>query len=249
MSERTVFIIGAGASKEANLPTGDELMAEIADLLDFRFRDSGKLEGGDHDIWAALKRHAGDESAYEYYLPQALHIGHAMPLANSIDSFVDQHRDNEKIALCAKLAIVRAILKAEKGGKLYFRQSQAVDFRSLSGTWYNPFFRLLTEGCSKNELAERFKCVSLIVFNYDRCIEQFLTHALQSYYRIPPDEANQLLHYIGIYHPYGDVGIGFAQEPTPTQLLELARRIRTFAEGTDPESSQIVDIRKRMELA
>jgi hypothetical protein len=33
MSMKTVFVIGAGASKEANLPTGSELKVQIANLL------------------------------------------------------------------------------------------------------------------------------------------------------------------------------------------------------------------------
>ena len=33
MAKKTVFVFGAGASKEAGLPTGEELKSKIADLL------------------------------------------------------------------------------------------------------------------------------------------------------------------------------------------------------------------------
>ncbi len=50
---KTVFVIGAGASKEANLPTGIELKDKISALLDIRFDwhdqksgDEVRLPGG-----------------------------------------------------------------------------------------------------------------------------------------------------------------------------------------------------------
>ncbi len=43
MSENTVYVVGAGASKEANLPTGSELKDQIAKLLDFQFADIQRL--------------------------------------------------------------------------------------------------------------------------------------------------------------------------------------------------------------
>ena len=56
MSKNTVFVIGAGASKEANLPTGYELKSRIADLLDMRFESFGSsLKSGDYKIVESLK--------------------------------------------------------------------------------------------------------------------------------------------------------------------------------------------------
>ena len=41
MAINTVFVVGAGDSKEANLPTGNELKNHISSSLDFRL-DSGQ---------------------------------------------------------------------------------------------------------------------------------------------------------------------------------------------------------------
>lgn len=266
MIKNTVFVIGAGASKEANLPTGYELKSKISKLLDIRFSGGYQQISGDYVITDALRRLVlnsdGRSGDINPYLHEAWHIRDALPQAISIDNFIDAHRDNDKIALCGKLAIVRSILDAEKNSLLYFERSRVdsnINFSRLEKTWYIPFLQLLTENCHKTELTERFKSITLIVFNYDRCIEHFIYYALQNYYRLSGAEAAELVKNINIYHPYGDVGtlpwvdqngaMEFGIEPNANQLLELSQKIKTFTEGTDPEASKILEIRKHMGIA
>jgi len=265
MSGNTVFIIGAGASEEAKLPAGDALKTKIAKLLDIRFDEwGGKLEHGDRTILEALKKHArqNDVSSLIKYLHAAHLIRDALPQAISIDNFIDAHPDNDLITLCGKLAIVRSILNAEKSSLLYFAKSSTdtnIKYSSLQSTWYIPFFQLLTENCSKDNLEERFESITLIIFNYDRCIEHCIYYALQNYYNLPKEEAAKLIKIINIYHPYGDVGtlpwmnqngaMKFGADTNYDQLLELSKKIKTFTEGTDTESSEILEIRKKMSMA
>jgi len=118
---------------------------------------------------------------------------------------------------------------------------------------------LLTENCGKNDIKERFKSITLIIFNYDRCIEHFIKNALQTYYGLTEGEVIELVKNINIYHPYGVVGtlpwvdqngaMEFGAEPRPVQLLELSQKIKTFTEGTDPGSSEILEIREHMRIA
>ena len=267
MTDNTVFVIGAGASKEANLPTGYELKRKIPQLLDIGFHWN-ELASGDYVIAEALhiflRGPDGRNGDISPYLDAARHIRDALPQAISIDNFIDAHRGDDKIALCGKLAIVRSILDAERRSLLYLdlerpRSDSSIDFPSLEKTWYTRFFQLLTEGCGKNDLAQRFKSIALIVFNYDRCVEHFLYCTLQNYYRFSEAEAAELVKNINIYHPYGDVGtlpwinqtgaMGFGAEPRPNELLDLSRKIKTFTEGTDPTISKISEIRKHMSIA
>ncbi len=257
----TVFVIGSGASNEARLPTGFELKSKISQLLDIRFEHGMRLESGDYLIVGALRlliqQPDGRNGDINPYLSESWHIRDALPQAISIDNFIDAHRDNDKIAICGKLAIVRSILEAEKTSLLYFERSQrdsTLNFGSLGKTWYIPFFQLLTENCGKNDLIERFKSITLIIFNYDRCIEHFLYFALQNYYKISGEEAAELVKTINIYHPYGEVGslpwidrneaMEFGAVPNSKQLLDLSHKIKTFTEGIDPESSDILEIRR-----
>ncbi len=72
------------------------------------------------------------------------------------------------------------------------------------GTFH--FFKLIIGNCSADCLEKRFKSISLIIFNYDRCVEYFLYFALQDCCRITSEESAQLVNEISIYHSYGDVG-------------------------------------------
>ena len=265
MSKKTVFIVGAGASNEVNLPTGNELKKIIALLLNIRFDEWGdQLLSGDKRLTLALKSYANSiGETIHAILPDAWHICEALPQAISIDHLIDSQRDNERVAICGKLAIIRSILQAERGSLLYLdkRINQKLDLNSLENTWFLPFFQLLTENCSKNDLEKRFQYLTLIIFNYDRCIEQYMYHALQIYYRITPAEAAEIVNSIKIFHPYGSVGVlpwsnkskfssvEFGEELRPINLLKLISEIYTFTEGTDPNSSEIIQIRERISNA
>lgn len=264
-NKKTLYIVGAGASSEANLPTGYELKEKIASLLDIRFDRRYTQLSGDSDICEALRIYVNQSEIQKKditpYLHAAWRIRDAMPQAISIDNFIDTHNDDKKIELCGKLAIVRSILDAERNSLLYIDNSNIynrLNFRSLEKTWYASFMMLLTENCTKENLSRRLKSIALIVFNYDRCIEHFLYNSLQNYYGLEPDEALKLVNEIEIYHPYGVVGglpwqgdqsVAFGAEKESLDLLNLANQIKTFTEGTDPQSSEILAIRNNVNKA
>lgn len=262
-AKRTTIVVGAGASKEAGLPTGQDLKDLIAKSLNIKF-DWREQKSGDHKISEALRLHVRKSDTpgtdINPHLHAARHIFEAMPQALSIDNFIDTHRRDDKIELCGKLAIVRSILAAESRSELYVdeqkRERRHPEFRNLQDTWYTSFFQLLTENCRLEDLVERARSITLIIFNYDRCVEHFLYHALQNYYKASPQEAAEIVQTIEIHHPYGKVGflpwqqrsaaVEFGADPSPQQLLDLASQIKTFTEGTDPFSSEIASIRTSM---
>jgi hypothetical protein len=81
-----------------------------------------------------------------------------------------------------------------------------------------------------------------VVFNYDRCIEHFLYHAIQTVYRVKAEDAAATLRHLRIFHPYGTVGslpwqtdsagptIEFGGEVDAHQLNALRQGIRTYSE-------------------
>ena len=258
----TVFVVGAGASAEVNMPLGSELKTKIAQLLDIRF-DNSRHVSGDAKIVQALRlfMQSKGERDINPYLHACRRIAGAMPQAISIDNFLDAHVDDEKVVMCGKLAIVRAILESERRCNLYFERSRThrFDFGRLETTWLNQFFQLLTENCRIDDLPQRLGKVTLIVFNYDRVVEHFLYHALQNYFGIDAGRAGELVFGMRILHPYGVVGklpwaggdpiVAFGDNTQHDQLLENAQQIRTFTEGADPESSDIETIRGAMQTA
>ena len=252
----TVIVLGAGASRDVNLPTGAELKVEIAKLLDFYFPPTGGIARGDGLIADTLE---GLDGGAGPYVRAAWHIRDALPLAKSIDDFLEVQKKDDRIALCAKLAIVRAVLKAEAQSTLYVNHQRGeltLDFVALDNTWFTKLVRVLTESCSIDNLPNRLRSIAFIVFNYDRCLEHFLLHAFQTLYSIGQDEAARLVNDIEIYHPYGTVGhlpwqrrdsaIDFGSDELDSdRLMELAAQIKTFSEGVHA-SSDIAKIKQKL---
>jgi hypothetical protein len=254
-----VLVLGAGASREVNLPVGAELKNRIAGHLNIQF-DHNQQSSGDGLITQALREFAtanGGRGDINPLLHVCWLIRDAMPQAISIDNFIDSHRQNPSVALCGKLAIARCILEAEAGSSLKIDRGNIynkMNFPRVSETWYNAFFQLLTENCSVEQITERIASIAVISFNYDRCFEHYLYHSLQNYYGIPPDDAAKIMANLEIHHPYGMVGqlpwmsplggIEYGASPNHRELLRLAGQLRTFTEGTDPATSDINAIRE-----
>ena len=257
--KRTTIVIGAGASQEVGLPIGSELKDKIKSILNITFDQFGMHhKSGSYEIYSVLRTIAqekNEQNKINDYIKACWEIRDSMSQAISIDNYIDARKDNKLIELCGKIAIAEAILKAEKLSSLYIDPNNIynkIDFDRIKNTWYNSFFQLITENCSAKSLQSRLSCITLVVFNYDRCIEQFLFHSLQNYYRISKEEAKILVNSINIYHPYGslgklksldDDGIDFGAEVNDLVLKKIYHEIKTFTEGTNPDSSEIVNIR------
>jgi len=264
MFERqTLIVVGAGASSEVGLPVGAELKRRIADLLDIRFEDGYRQDAGDRTICDAFRvvveRSVLPTRDINPYLHVCWRIRNAMPQALSIDNFIDVNQGDEKLELSGKLGIAKAILEAERNSRLFIDprgRDPRIEFHALENTWFASFLQLLTENCRLDDLERRLSTIAAIVFNYDRCLEQFLFHALQNYYSIDAAHTTALLSKLTIYHPYGQIGalpwqnvrqnMPYGAEPSAVQLLDVAQQIRTFTEGTDPASSHIGAIRSRL---
>lgn len=258
--KKTTIIIGAGASKEVNLPVGYELKNITAKMLDIRFKHGYTQESGSYEICDALRKVVKNcdppSNNINPYLEAAWTIRDGMPQAISIDNYIDAHQGNEKVEICGKLAIAASILDAERNSKIYINNSNRynkIDFASVEKTWLNSFMQLLTENCRVHELEERLSHISLIIFNYDRCAEHYIYHALQNYYKIDKAHAKELVSKIRVFHPYGSVGnlpwmsqdgVEFGAELNTNLLVSIVGKIKTFTEGTDPDSSEILDIRR-----
>jgi hypothetical protein len=184
-----LIVVGAGASNEVNIPTGSGLTSEIADLLNIQIGDGVGQESGDLEIYKAIRlavfRDKTNVLGYQPYIEAAWKIRDAMPQAISVDHFIDSNQGNKLIEFCGKLAIVKAILNAERKSFLFFdpiRGQSNIDFKFIEKTWFTSFWRLLTEYCQSDQIEERLLNNEFVVFNYDRCIEHFIYCSLQNYY-------------------------------------------------------------------
>lgn len=264
--KKLTLVVGAGASRELGLPTGAELKVEISELLDIRFEHGITRISGDLEIFEALQlaaREGPQPHDVNPYLKAARHIRDALPQAISIDNFLDAHPGEKKMELCGKLAITQSILTAERNSILYIdRQASraTLPYKKIDGSWLNSFFKTLTENCRIEGLKKRLSEVAVVSFNYDRCIEHYLYHALQNYYGITAELAVECLNELEVHHPYGAVGklpwqtserpkVDFGANVGSHRLLELSKAIKTFTEGADPQSQETVNIKKSIASA
>lgn len=258
LPSNTVFVVGAGASNEVRLPIASGLKAIIAEKLSFEVNDfGGDIKKGDRSIFNALMRKSRDQ--INAYIDASRRISQGVVLAQSIDDFIDAHQHDALIAQCGKLAIAKSILEAEAASALAYDTSNiynTMNFATIENTWYVAFFRLLTQQVSRQKVEGLLKNVTIICFNYDRCIEHFLVHAVAGHYQMPREEARDLVQStLKIFHPYGVVGSYF--EPTGQVEFGLKglpdfdrvmRSLRTYSEQTQ-DGDELTAIRNAVSVA
>lgn len=247
----TLFVVGAGASAEFDLPVGTKLASQISQSLDIRFGDFGqKMEGGgDHQIYSILQQVVQEDGTRDVnpYLHACWLVRDGIQLSYSIDNFLDKHAHEPKVQLCGRLAIVKRILEAERHSKLYVDRRNTyntINFQGLATTWIVALFKMMQDKVRRQDVGSFFDDARFITFNYDRCIEHFFFHALQRNYGMDAAEAAEIMKRLQIIHPYGRVGrlpwearssepeVDFgAVERAP--LADLSQGIRTYADDRD----------------
>jgi hypothetical protein len=244
---KTVFVVGAGASAEVGLPIGRELTAKIANLLNIRV-EFERIKSGDYQIYETLKRTVqADPDSWQgnSLIASARHIGDAMQLATSIDTFLESFNHDKERMLLGKLGIAKAILMAERASKLApaGESHKSFSIKSVANTWYVSLAQLLFSAVSANDIDKAFENVSFIVFNYDRCLQIFLIRALEVYFQLDRPKAEELLQKVKFLHPYGSVGTVFGQRADrvsfgadDVNLADVANRIVTFSETVDDQA-------------
>lgn len=252
----TVLIVGAGASNEVGLPLGTDLVEQIAGLLSFQ-RDelTGRLPE-QNDFVRELMNRAGPYKL-RHYERAAVQMIAGMRSAESVDRFIDRNRHDEYIRTLGKAAIVKAISFKERKTGLFSDKGEAIRGRSnIDETWYWTLVRMLLEGSPPPE--SLFDDISIICFNYDRCIEHYLACELMRSYHIDRVEAAKLVSRLTIWHPYGTIAPLDTQEPNGVaygdnesvsgRCFQLSSRIRTFTE--EHEDHAMIDaIRARIRAA
>ncbi|ORE89462.1 hypothetical protein ATO7_06265 [Oceanococcus atlanticus] len=252
MNEKTVFVVGAGASADFGLPLGRKLKTDIANEL-------RAAQRAQHDQEHNRLRAALNQLPLQPLDLAIERIIAAMPSAESIDNFVHQHRNDKDIECVAKMAIVHCILQAERDSTLC--EPDPIPGQPTASpinlyregnedSWLNTLFMAVTKGAAVHELAEVLINLTLIVFNYDRCVEHFLHTVFMSHYNLTPAEAAGLVDLITIIHPYGMIGplpwmvaadetyLAFGANTPLKSAAERAQGIRTFTENIKKDTRQ-----------
>lgn len=251
---KTVFVVGAGASYELNLPIGTGLAIQIAEIV----KTSGSAHEPFHDQAMSLaaqdymrKNIEGTHDPFRSLHDAAHLIGANMPAAPSIDNFLHSHYKNKPLVALGKMAIARCIAIAERGSHVFEEKNGMLllPLKSLPNgkqtpimdSWYIPLWRTLAAGIDEDTVDKIFENVSFIVFNYDRCLEHFLYLQLIRYFGLPQARARSIMATLTIIHPYGQIGYlpwqsqdGFKSTfgtAEVTDFYEMSCELRTFTEA------------------
>lgn len=247
-ADNTVFIIGAGASAEFNLPVGSGLMERIKQNCKYRF-DYGSLKEGVPEIAHGLiERYRGEQAELDARFIAMGEVHRSIDLAGSIDEFINRHYDDPIIAEVGKLQIAYAIAKAEKDSLLAQPNNGDEPFRwdKLSDTWIRTFAQLLFEGVRNGEVERIGSNISIICFNYDRCIEHYLTEAIVKTFRgIDRKQAGKIVDQINIIHPYGSLGKlavhPFGGDITSQKIRAMSESIVTWSESVISDNRSAIE--------
>jgi hypothetical protein len=185
INQKTVLILGAGASRPYFLPTG----AELRNLL---------LQRDYHPILQSLELTGGDGLPYfDWYREQLQdHIRQ-----EQIKEFQTRFAESELVSIDRFLAINPEF---DDAGRfmiaLILLNCERQNY--LKGNWYQTLFNeLTTDGA---EIPRDL--VSVITFNYDRSLEWYLFRSFRATFNLNDSEAWKRVQQIKIVHVYGDLG-------------------------------------------
>ena len=266
LRRRTTFVIGAGSSCELGLPSGERLKSHITQILQptphnfYQFSDDRLLRAFQAVLQPITEE---DRIMMARFASAGAKIRSGLPMALSIDNFLHTHQGDGDVVALGKLAITIAILQAERASLLFKPEDTQPTVASTSidplygaslhdESWFPKLAGLLFSQVSADDPVKAFDGVTFIVFNYDRCLEQFLWLAARAYFGMSEGEAADLLATVRFIHPYGTVGQLPWQNETGAGVLfgsdqfadiwAASAQLKTFTESVDSElSGQITE--------
>ncbi|WGR70202.1 MULTISPECIES: hypothetical protein [unclassified Bradyrhizobium] len=246
--KKTVFIIGAGAGVEINMPVGTQLSHTIADKTYIRHKDFGaELQTGDYAVSNALKRITKARGLdYNAWRAEACAIREGIFETRSIDAYLNTHKENEAVKIAGKLAIVQSILEAEKDCDLFRDNGNWRNNSKVASSWFPELFYIMQDGVGRaDDIRKIFSSLTFITFNYDRCLEHYLYHTIMGLYRLDEREAAEIMASLEIFRPYGQVGSLNWEQKGRTKVAfggsdyreieALAEEIKTFNEQIEDQ--------------
>ena len=119
------------------------------------------------------------------------------------------------------------------------------DVQKLGEHWAIRFLRMAAQSLRKGDASRFFDNITIINFNYDRALDQYLYWSLQDTYGFSAEEALNAIYRLSqkTIRPYGSLGpLDWQQqggtrygstEDLPSRLFDIASQIRTYTEQLD----------------
>ncbi|MFN0012356.1 MAG: hypothetical protein ACKVS8_12015 [Phycisphaerales bacterium] len=210
---KTLFVLGAGASKAFGLPTANE-------LRDLMINDacSPPSAGPDRDTPEAQRHERSRAAAFATHLRSS---GQA-----SIDAFLEKRKEFRDIGL---FNIARFLLPA---------QDRAIGRHAVCTDWLRWIFLK----CLNSQTQLETGAVGFITFNYDITLEAGLAFMIGASFSLAIPQAVEIVRALPIVHPYGQLDIdvlgalarpGHAGDRKPHEFVDAGRTIRIMGDRVE----------------
>ncbi len=216
ITESTVLILGAGASNFCDLPTGKELFDHICS--GFRILNTPRV----YEVMTSCGFYPGDT---QNFAKELKYSGLC-----SVDQFLECQPEWINYG---KHAIAASLLPLERMEPLFIDSHDKPN-------WYKVLYNRL------NSPFERFaeNKLSVITYNYDRSLEQFLFTSLKNTYGKSDEVCAAVIDRIPIIHLHGSFApifgqpgkvVAYESDATPAQVKFCASNIRIIHEPVDKD--------------
>jgi len=231
ITEKTVFILGAGASCPYGFPSGAQLRKEICfDFTDKYLRFLKNTNSYDNGL-----RFQGFEGLIKRFFESS---------TKSIDLFLARYSE---IADIGKYVIAFEMLNAEINS--HFNEQSKNEGKE---DWLFYLFDRMTNTIKDRTQIKKFSenNISFITFNYDRSLEHFFFTSLCNSFNVPKyepkNEILNVLRQLKIIHVYGSIapldwqdnenGVEYRTQITESILQKTSKNLRTiYEEKQNPE--------------
>jgi len=185
---RTVFVLGAGASRSYGIATAKQLGDDVIDTF---------LTRPDERLIAYLARLGAPRSTIQRFCEVFRDSG-----KYSVDAFLEgldeSDKEREAFISIGKRAMAALLMRYESHHALFDTES----LNRRNDDWYRLLF---------NKLGARFEDlgrnnVSFLTFNYDRSLEYYLMTTIINSYAKTFSEAKAAIETLNIVHLYGHLG-------------------------------------------
>jgi hypothetical protein len=217
IEERTVLVLGAGASCDLGFPLGKRLWQDIYSFVCSKSYglkkgsskgtsiradiDNSKLLARLLELAVGLGLAKEQKETNEIFVKKfAKELFEAQPI--SIDQFLS---DRPEYSLIGRICIVFCISRYEDESSGKFTPTIAesgLDFVFPDFGWYEYLWHKMTEGVDSIEGFKRNK-ITIITFNYDRSLEFYLFRSLKAKFGKHEAEAADVFPEVEIKHVYG----------------------------------------------
>ncbi len=259
LRDKTLLVLGAGASAPYNLPLGGKLVSEIAAAAKIRIDfDRATDQCGDRQFANLFLQAARRQSISPNPILTALaFINSHSGTSASIDDFVHSNTGVPNLPEAAKICITYLIAEHENRSPINFKLERNAneDLKDVveknKDSWVHVFYQNMQKGITRNDIANIFDDLYVVNFNYDRCFEQHISLLIRANFGFSEDEMLSVMEKLRMIHPYGCIGRLFGQVGKSPRsfgklvhdhdVFDRSEGIRTYTEAVDAQISKTIN--------